>query len=234
MNETVFYSKVLYDPRMARIEIIKNSTTLLSYELPVFCINNTVCDEGENYLSCPSDCLSFANDSICNTEVDGGCDPDCLKGSDPDCLRRAINIPLRPGWNLISIPIKLNNRAIGSVFSRINFSVIIDDQYYYINQTHNNFNTINESKGYWLKSLNNQTLTLRGIESSSKNITLNHGWNLISYPSLNRSLINETLKEYNYSVVYEYNSSWSSYAPGRIQNNLRYFTPGYGYWVNIY
>ena len=51
------------------------------------CISDGVCDEsiGENYITCPQDCWSGAEDGICNPIADGQCDKDCIEGLDPDC-----------------------------------------------------------------------------------------------------------------------------------------------------
>ena len=51
------------------------------------CISDGVCDGsiGENYITCPQDCWSGAEDGICNPIADGQCDKDCIEGLDPDC-----------------------------------------------------------------------------------------------------------------------------------------------------
>lgn len=153
-------------------------------------------------------------------------------------LYNKFNISLTQGWNLISFPLNLTNKSIKDVFKDVSFKSVFGygSWNYYFNETDNNLNTINETNGYWINSLNNQTLTIEGKEFDSINLSLKQGWNLIGYPSLNSTLINETLNNLNYSVVYTYNNSnWLSYIPNRNDslNTLKYFLPGYGYWVWI-
>lgn len=49
------------------------------------CNSNGICDNYENGLSCPSDCLSGSADRYCDKVKDGKCDPDCAKDADEDC-----------------------------------------------------------------------------------------------------------------------------------------------------
>ena len=148
--------------------------------------------------------------------------------------RVEFNISLIKGWNLISFPLNLTNKSVNSVFESTNFSSIFSYGSYYYNETYNNFDIVNETKGYWVESLENQTLTIDGTSFNSTNISLKQGWNLIGYLSLNSSLVNETLNG-NYSSVYGYNGGWLTYFPDRESglNSLNRFVPGYGYWVKV-
>lgn len=86
--------------------------------------------------------------------------------------------------------------------------------------------------GYWIKSLKNQTLTVEGNESSYPiNFNLIKGWNLISYPSLNITLVNES----NVTYILTYKDGWLSYSSNKTSylNTLKNLTPGYGYYVKV-
>ena len=143
-------------------------------------------------------------------------------------------IPLNSGYSLISFPLDLSNKQISSVFASNPIQSIFtyDNGWkYYYNATRNNFITINESFGYWVKSLNNQTLTITGNEFTSSNIQLKQGWNLVGYKELNQKTITASNWQ-NYTVLTYVNSSWLSYAPNKT-NSLTTITPGKGYWVRI-
>jgi len=49
------------------------------------CANN-LCDAGENYQSCPEDCISGGADGFCDKIRDALCDPDCPRTEDEDCI----------------------------------------------------------------------------------------------------------------------------------------------------
>ncbi len=51
----------------------------------ILCNGNGLCDDGENFLSCPGDCPLQEEDNYCYPESDGICDPDCITGLDADC-----------------------------------------------------------------------------------------------------------------------------------------------------
>lgn len=62
------------------------STTIpATTTLRVFNCGNSICDEMENYKSCPGDCPSGSSDNYCDGRKDGKCDPDCYGWEDLDC-----------------------------------------------------------------------------------------------------------------------------------------------------
>jgi len=62
------------------------STTIpATTTLRVFNCGNSICDEMENYKSCPGDCPSGSSDKYCDGRKDGKCDPDCYDWEDLDC-----------------------------------------------------------------------------------------------------------------------------------------------------
>ena len=62
------------------------STTIpATTTLRVFNCGNSICDEMENYKSCPKDCPSGSSDKYCDGRKDGKCDPDCYDWEDLDC-----------------------------------------------------------------------------------------------------------------------------------------------------
>ena len=146
-------------------------------------------------------------------------------------------IPLIEGWNLISLPLQPVSSSIKDILQYVTYkSVFIyknNSWYYYFNETSKSFNETLPNLGIWVNSLSDQQLEISGNEFSGMNLTLSSGWNLIGYPRLNETLINETLKDVNYTIVYSYNGSWKSYVPNRTFTSLKNMKPGYGYWVKI-
>ena len=142
---------------------------------------------------------------------------------------KIYNLTLSENWNLISLPISLSDNSVNSVFSNIKSIFTYAPWLYYFNETNNNFNTIDETKAYWVNSLENQTLTIEGMEFEYPIFfNLTEGWNLIAYPSLNVSLINESLKDVEYGSILTYkDDNWHS---GFGLENL---TPWQGYWVKV-
>ncbi|MBD3204343.1 hypothetical protein GF327_08680 [Candidatus Woesearchaeota archaeon] len=47
---------------------------------------NNICEKTETNLDCPEDCPSSLKDNICNDNIDGICDPDCID-KDRDCIK---------------------------------------------------------------------------------------------------------------------------------------------------
>ncbi|MBU1005684.1 MAG: alpha/beta fold hydrolase, partial [Nanoarchaeota archaeon] len=155
------------------------------------------------------------------------------------------NYLLRRDWNLISSPIKSADNSIDYIFDLIDYSSILsfnnanNHWLFYKNESSNNFNTIDITKAYWLNSPLNQTLTIEGTEFTYPiNFSLKEGWNLISYPSLNTTLINESLKEVNntYASIMAYkDNNWLIYSPHKPTNlnTLTNLTPWQGYWIKV-
>ncbi|MBU0628021.1 MAG: S8 family serine peptidase [Nanoarchaeota archaeon] len=133
------------------------------------------------------------------------------------------------GWNLISIPLNLSNWTVSSIFR--NYSSIFTYDNRWIELT--NSSKINETIGFWINILNNHTLQIEGKEFNNLTINLNQGWNLIGYPSLNKTNISEFFEGANITAAFAYNGTWLSYNPSRNDslNTLKQMKPGYGYWV---
>jgi len=226
------YDKIPFYNSMNKLELYHGDNLIFSHELD-FCNYDDSCDENEHYYSCPSDCLPYGEDGICNNEEDGGCDLDCLPGIDPDC-----SIFLKPGLNLISIPFNVSNKTADWLCDQINCSFIFAFpnqtwRYYDPTKPVNTLYDIDGKIGIWIKVNESLELNLEGSAFENAEINLSEGWNLVGYPFLYTSLINETLLA-NSSLIYGYkDGEWNSYVKERDDslNTLKSFVPGYGYWV---
>ncbi|MBM3144849.1 MAG: protein BatD [Chloroflexi bacterium] len=76
----------LYVIPPAQIVMGEEVYTTSSWAITVQCVVDGLCNitEGENYLTCPDDCPSGAQDFICDGALDGQIDPDCEAGFDLD------------------------------------------------------------------------------------------------------------------------------------------------------
>lgn len=166
-----------------------------------------------------------ANEATCDN-----LDNDCDSTTDEDCFTH--NLRFNTDWNLISIPLTLDNMNVSSVFANLSYSKLLT-----FNNTGkkwkslNNTDTIDVKQGYWIKSNEGKTIGLFG-HKPNVNITIYNGLNLVGYPYLEQKEISEL---FNNSTVYIYNNSkWYSYDPNKPSqlNTLTKLNPGYGYLVN--
>jgi len=150
-----------------------------------------------------------------------------------------VSITLNKGWNLVSIPLNLTNKSIKHLFEGCSYVFSYDNLnknwLFYRDDSYNNFNELDEKMGLWIESSKDKELVIKGYHFDYPiTIPLYEGWNLIGYPSLNSSLINETLDDY--ISVYAYNNSrWLSSNNKRPKsfNTIHDFVPRLGYWVYV-
>ncbi len=215
--------RIGYDDEMRQLELRKNSTIIFS-ELLNFCNQDEVCNGSETYLSCWDDCKSYSQDGLCLNYSGDGCDPDCAKGVDSDCI--SFNLFFDDDWSLMSIPLELVNSSIAYLFYGFNISI-----YGYKNSSWFVPEEIDNKLGYWVKSNESNNITLIGTKVKNGLIVNGPGWQLIGYPNLDESLVNES--SLNESIVYAYNGTWSMYNIDNRFTKLDKFIPGYGYWVKV-
>ncbi len=148
-------------------------------------------------------------------------------------------INLSQGWNLISIPIVLENKTISYTLSSIegnygNMFTYLDNKLLQLN----NNSEINETIGFWIKMLAEDNLTINGTLPVNPVFNLEQGYTLIGYPSLNESNVSYIFKNVSDDLInvlgYE-NNGWKSYSPlkNKSLNTLKIIKPGHGYWVNL-
>ncbi len=135
-------------------------------------------------------------------------------------MERSI-IAIATGWNLISIPLTLDNMEVSSVFPYAASNAFRYSNGYSIASSFEN------GKGYWLKFTNGATpsIELTGLKST-QNINLSVGWNIIG------------LTEKNIAV-----SNISTLPAGIITSNFFGYNNGYvvpdtlksgkGYWIKV-
>jgi Mg-chelatase subunit ChlD len=154
---------------------------------------------------------------------------------------------LKKGWNLISIPVDLEDKTIGNVLSSIagkynmvrSFSPPSTWKTY--DPAHpgiSDLNMIYPDSGYWINITEGANLTVTGREMANTQILVAPGWNLIGYPSFTTRGVSSGLSSVagNYVLVrtFDPDEGWKTYDPAHPEfSDLLNLSPGLGYWINM-
>ncbi|MFO7991325.1 MAG: Ig-like domain-containing protein [Thermoplasmata archaeon] len=93
---------------------------------------------------------------------------------------------------------------------------------------YNDLSTWDRTMGLWIEMINDDTLSIRGTEPSTTDITLYPSWNMVGYPSTitgNNGLPVEVTKIGVFNASCEYNIEYN-YTPSTYN-----FEPGKAYWI---
>jgi len=186
-----------------------------------------------------------------------------------------INITVNHGWNLISVPLNLTSWELGneslvgdplnvtpknSLTSIYRYNTTsglfekcdhFDDWGWWQATGSESFTKLEPGKGYWVMAKNDCNLTFTGTAPSDINITLNNGWNLIGWYSMEEALLGEesvvgdplnVTPKNSLSSIYRYNTTKGEFEKCDHFDNWGWwqatgsesFTelePGRGYWV---
>jgi hypothetical protein len=172
-------------------------------------------------------------------------------------LLNQIYLPLVSGWNLVSFNLHPDSIAITDVLASLdsNFDLVYawdatgghagagNWMRYAPGIPGNTLDTLDETQGFWIRMLVDDTLEITGTAPTTTNISLSttaSGWNLVGYPSDENRGMPEALATHgvtDYSLVYAYHAdetdTWKRYAPGVPGNDLLELTPGWGYWIKV-
>ncbi|MCD6467077.1 MAG: hypothetical protein J7L10_04035, partial [Methanomicrobia archaeon] len=168
------------------------------------------------------------------------------------------DINLQPGWNLISLPLIIDeNVPVPAIFYSIEGKYTTLEYWdpdsgsngeykcYRVNPTTmNDFVRFKQFKGYWIYVTSSAVLRISGIaDNSQKTIHLKKGWNLIGYVftvNKNSATVMTPLSKIAYGwrlqgaygtgqwYFFDPNNYYSWYTANPKDNTLR---PGYGYWI---
>jgi len=147
------------------------------------------------------------------------------------------DIELNEGWNLISLPVILNETTIANVLSGVddidNIQVVKyyeDDEWFnYIPGELAELTTMEDGKGYWINMDNDDVLTVTGIEmpafpNPSPAYEVIQEWNLIGLKSISARMLSSI---YLQSLTGSYILSDQN----NINRNNDYMYSGKGYWL---
>ena len=159
---------------------------------------------------------------------------------------------LYEGWNLISVPLDVEDNSINGIFPQsARNNIVVIRQYdpnsndpwaYYTPRTdiydQGTLTAINEKAGYWVLCDCNVTFNINGVPHADSTVTLNNGWTLAGNPTMETRNVQNVYGSNDIVVVWQYDSTgedaWTYYTP-RIaeydQGTLTTLKPGFGYWI---
>jgi hypothetical protein len=145
------------------------------------------------------------------------------------------------GWNLVGFNIEPFNTSVKDVLNPIENDLLEirnETQSYDPNLPDflNTLKTIDNGKGYWVKLNEATQIATRGktINLSTLEISLNQGWNLISFPKNESENILTALESVS-SYILEVRDETQSYDPNlpNFLNTLFTLQPNKGYWIKV-
>ncbi|MCZ7568459.1 MAG: hypothetical protein M5U01_07710 [Ardenticatenaceae bacterium] len=165
----------------------------------------------------------------------------------------SVDVPLKTGANLVSLPVKVDATDVPSALSSISgqyskiYSYQADDATdpwkvwdQSLPDYANDLQKLEVGRGFWLYATGDTTLRLTGQRLSATTVTLLPGASLIGYPRRTAMPLTTALAGCSGKItkVYGYQADdtgdpwkiWDASLPG-YANDLTDLRPGYGYWV---
>ncbi|TAK60916.1 MAG: T9SS type A sorting domain-containing protein [Bacteroidetes bacterium] len=137
-----------------------------------------------------------------------------------DSSGSVAKVTLGNRWNLVSLPLLLPDNSTNAVFSTANTNAFAYDGGYVP------YDTLETSKGYWMKFGYAQTVWLHGYPLDTVVISVSTGWNLIGSASSPLS-VNSILSSPGGIVTSEFYGYNGGYG---IEDSIE---PGKAYWVKV-
>jgi hypothetical protein len=160
---------------------------------------------------------------------------------------------LRPGLNMVSVPVLPDDASLETVFSPIADNLVrvwaFDEfwtgdawRLYQPGYQGSTLQALGVERGYWVEMKNGTTLTIQGTIQPHTTVSLNAGWNFVGYPSPVERDIGLALEEIAdaLELVWYYDATddadpWKRYNPTAPawSNDLLTMSPGRGYWISV-
>jgi hypothetical protein len=151
------------------------------------------------------------------------------------------------GWNMISVPLTLNNDSVEAFFPA-SVKANLTDMWYYDNGSWNYYSytrgyspkyahltNVTPGKGYWVKLSSNASFTISGRSYVTGVPAAGSGWTMIGVMDVN-SVNATTAYPGNKDMWYYDNGQWYYYSGTRgyspKYSHLSTLEPGKGYWVH--
>lgn len=261
--DTSLYGKTTYSYNFRTYDLSNNlgQDTPLSVKVIAAPSNTSQkCNDGTPFNSCSSNKPNYCqNGSLIEKCQTCGCASGSLCNSTTGkCAVQVIpskGISLFTGWNLISIPLDLNNKEITSAlfgiegkynavysYDSTSKSWLVHDTNGDLFEQSNTLSSFELGKAYWIDMKENAVLNFSGGELLTYTIKLVPGWNFVGYPGLTEKALPAVLSTIsnNYEIIYGYDSQnkrWMFYSPytyGGLTNSLDKMEAGKGYWIYVY
>jgi hypothetical protein len=173
-------------------------------------------------------------------------------------LKSKFSMPVKKGWNMISVPLNMTDTAMTNVLSDINGNYkavqwfnIIDSmdhwKHYHIDKGNlNDLADIENTMGIWIYMGSDDTLTVLGFDPDPVySIELKSGWNFVGYPTMTARTPGITPSDVFFSIggfvdmVMHYDAGdpqdqWKAWDPGaQSPDDLVMVEPGMGLWIHV-
>lgn len=178
---------------------------------------------------------------------------DATEGIDAslDLAPQTVSHGLAEGWNLISLPVELDDPAIEGALETITgtYNVVWaydgcappEDQWlkYDPDDALSSLTEVDTVHGYWIDLDAPGDLEITGLHPISTEIGLCRGWNLIGYASTTEKPVEEVFAPIagQYDLVYGYvggdDPRWEVHIPGFPGSTLEEMRPWSGYWIRV-
>jgi hypothetical protein len=166
------------------------------------------------------------------TEVPPCTDPTSAKNADGTGDKVSDNvlycpwnclIPLKAGWNMVSVPLTLGNSSVGAVFPGVAVVYTWDP----VSKTYIVPTTVEPDTGYWVAVTQDGNITITGVPVTTWTSDIKAGWNMIGSVISNASITNPNDNPDNsvQSFAYWWNPVARTYV---LTTNIE---PGKGYWA---
>jgi len=155
----------------------------------------------------------------------------------------SVEVELNKGWNLMSLPIVPDNKALAAVLAGIMGNVTSVHHYnaatakwlIYAPPDFSTLTTIEDGKAYWINMRADDTLTVVGQAVAPPGYgpvpptySVVQGWNMVGFRAMANMTVDDYLKGTNYVRIYGFDlneGGWFSLSKDADME------PGLGYWV---
>jgi hypothetical protein len=135
----------------------------------------------------------------------------------------AVEIPLKAGWNMVSVPVTPSDASVSAVFP----DALVVYTWNPVTKSYSAVTEVEAGKGYWVAVMTDVTATVTGIPVNDWTVSITAGWNMIG-SIFDSASFTDPYDNPDLSVmafVYWWDPVSKSYVYGTT------IEPGKGYWA---